>query len=261
MTSLLELQTRVMSCLLGGAPGDAGDLVQSHGMVAGDRLRIYQRTVSANYTESLRSSFPVIARLVGEDYFRDAAQLLQMTHPSQSGDLANVGADFPEFLLDRHHSDRFRYLADVARLEWLCQKSLLAAEHAPLDLVRLAAEVPAYYGELHFVLHPAVNLFESPYPCLKIWQSHVEESVEDGRLDLDSGGVCVAIALSSRKLVFHPLSEGGHAFLVALRSNVSLAKAVEAGVSADPAFDAAEMMRWTVCAGLVAEFTSPPLVP
>jgi hypothetical protein len=258
--SLLELQTTIMSCLLGGAPDDAGDLVQSRGMVAFDRLSIYRRNAIANYTESLRSSFPLIERLVGEDYFRDAARQLQMAHPSQSGDLANVGAAFPEFLLERHHADQFRYLADVARLEWLCQKSLLAAEHAPLDLAKLAAVVPADYGELHFVLHPAVNLFESPYPCLKIWHSHAEESIDSAALDLDSGGVCIAIALSSRKLVFHPLSAGEHVFLAALCSNVSLADAVEAGISVDPAFQTAETLRWTVLAGLVVDFTSMSLV-
>jgi hypothetical protein len=257
--SLLELQSTVMDCLLGGAPDEASDLVHSRGMAAAERLRIYQRNLIENYTKSLRSSYPVIASLVGEEYFNDAARQLQLAHPSQSGDLAEVGAAFAEFLLERHHADQFRYLADIARLEWSCQKSLLAADHAPLELARLAAVVPADYDQLHFLLHPAVQLFESPYPCLKIWQSHADESIHNEQIDLNGGGVRVAIALSSRSLVFHPLSDGEYVFLAALHSNVPLAGAVEVAIAADPSFDAAAMMRRGVLAGLVVDFTTPQL--
>jgi hypothetical protein len=257
--SLLELQSTLMDCLLGGAPEEAGDLIHAHGMGAAERLRIYQRNVSENYTQSLRSSYPVIASLVGEDYFKNAARQLQLVHPSQSGDLAEVGAAFPELLLERHHTDQFRYLADVARLEWLCQKSLRAAEHTPLERAKLAAVVPADYDQLHFLLHPAVHLFQSPYPCLKIWQSHADESIHNDRIDLDGGGVRVAIALSSRSLVFHPLSDSEYVFLDALHSNVPLAGAVEVAIVADPSFDAAAMMRRGVLAGLIVDFTGPQL--
>jgi len=257
--SLPELQSTVMGCLLGGAPDAASDLVDSRGVPAADRLRIYQRNVAENYIQSLRSSFPVIESLVGEDYFKDAARQLQRAHPSQSGDLAQVGAAFPEFLLQRHNTDQFRYLADVARLEWLCQMALTAAEHAPLDLARLATVAPANYHKLHFVLHPAVHLFDSPYPCLAIWQSHADGSIHNERIDLDSGGVRLAITRSSRSLVFHPLSDAEYVFLDVLQASVSLADAVDAAIRADPVFDAAEAMQRGVLAGLVVDFTGPQL--
>jgi hypothetical protein len=259
VTSLLELQSTLMGCLLGGAPDAAVDLVYSREMAAADRLRIYQRNVIENYTQSLRSSFPVIESLVGEDYFEHAARQLQLAHPSRSGDLAEVGAAFPEFLLERHQTDQFRYLADVARLEWLCQKSLRAAEQASLDLAKLAAVVPADYDKLHFFLHPSVQLFESPYPCLRIWQSHGDKSIHNDRLDLDGGGVRVAVARSVRSLVFHPLSASEYFFLDALHSNVPLASAVEVAIRVDPDFDAAAIMRRGVMAGLVVDFKGPQL--
>jgi hypothetical protein len=126
--------------------------------------------------------------LVGGDYFRDAARQLQQTQASSSGDLANVGEAFSVFLQQRHQADRFCYLADVARFEWLCQKSKLAAGHACLDLIKLASVPRADYDELHFVLHPSVELFESSYPCLEIWHSHAEERIDNDSIDLDSGG-------------------------------------------------------------------------
>jgi hypothetical protein len=98
MLSLRELQARVMSCLLGGSTEDVSELVQARGLTTGDRLRIYRQNIIENFTESLRSSFPVTVRLVGEDYFRDAARQLQQTQPSSSGDLANVGEALPVFL-------------------------------------------------------------------------------------------------------------------------------------------------------------------
>jgi hypothetical protein len=254
MPSLRELQSRVMSCLLGGSTEDLSQLIHARGITTGDRLRIYRQNVIENFTESLRSSFPVTVRLVGEDYFRDAARRLQQTQPSSSGDLANVGAAFPGFLQQRHQSDRFCYLADVARFEWLCQTSKLAAEHACLDLTKLASVPPADYDGLHLVLHPSVNLFESPYPCLQIWQSHLDERIDNDSIDLDSGGVRVAIASARHRLTFLSLSKSESIFLDALRSDCPLCLAVEAAISADPAFDVAEVLRRYVMAHVIVDF-------
>jgi hypothetical protein len=257
MLSLRELQARVMSCLLGGSTEDVSELIHARGITSGDQLRIYRQTVIENYTESLRSSFPVTVRLVGEDYFRDAARQLQQTQPSSSGDLANVGEAFPVFLQQRHQADRFCYLADVARFEWRCQTSKLAAEHACLDLIKLASVPPADYDGLHLVLHPSVNLFESSYPCLEIWQSHAEERIDNDSIDLGSGGVRVAIVSSRGRLTFFSLSESEFIFLDALRSDRPLCLAVEAAISADPAFDVAEVLHRYVMAQIIVDFHSP----
>ncbi len=99
-----------------------------------------------------------------------------------------------------HAGDEFDYLADVARLEWLIQEALLAADHAPLDLAKLAALDPGAYDELRFELHPTLRLFSSPYPALRIWEANAH-AAEPEPIDLGSGAVRMAVMRSRLQLV------------------------------------------------------------
>ncbi len=122
-------------------------------------------------------------------------------------------------------------LADIARLEWLIQNALLAAEHAPLDLTKLAAVEETAYDELCFELHPTLRLFSSPYPALRIWQANANSDAEPESIDLDSGGDRIAVMRSRLQLTVHQLSPGEQALLGALRRGTPFAAAVAAGAA------------------------------
>ena len=138
-------------------------------------------------------------------------------NPSRSGDLLHVGRGFPAYLATLHRADQYRYLADVARLEWLCEESLLAAEHAALDMERLRGVAPSAYGALRFDVHPALRLFESPFPALHIWEANVTSDAEPEPIDLGAGADRLAITRVRLKLAFHRLSRGEFSFLDSLR--------------------------------------------
>src|SRR5665213_3428590 len=141
-----------------------------HGLQPSRRLEVYANTARTNFIGSLTSSYPVITRLVGEPYFRQCAREFHGLQPSRCGDLQPAGTLFADYLAQRHRDGEYRYLGEVARLEWLCQETLLAAEHAPLDVARLARVPATAYDDLRFRLHPSVRLFASEFPCLRIWQ-------------------------------------------------------------------------------------------
>jgi hypothetical protein len=173
MPSLRELQVDFMHALLAAAPQAAVRLIDLPPDRARARLRVYQGTVRSNFEDALRATFPAVERLVGADYFRQSARELQRRQPSRSGDLTRLGELFPEHLRAAHGNDAFAYLADVARLEWLIQESLLAAEHPPLALEALGRVPPCAYEALRFRCHPALRLIESRYPVLRIWEANV----------------------------------------------------------------------------------------
>src|SRR5882724_11757797 len=99
MPPLRELQMHFMEGLLGDDPARAIALIAARptcrSAVAGHRLGLYRNTVRSNFIDSLHSSFPVIWRLVGEDYFRQTAREFHRLHPSHSGDLTHVGQALP----------------------------------------------------------------------------------------------------------------------------------------------------------------------
>lgn len=268
MPPLRELQRDLLAALLPGAAAStasatpaasAASLLADPRERAAARLGVYRNTVRGTFEGALRSSFPVIARLVGADYFREAARELQRHHPSRSGDLRHAGQPFPAYLARVHAGDGFDYLADVARLEWLIEQSLLAADHAPLDLEALSRVAPSAYDDLRFELHPSLQLFESRYPALRIWEANAGDAragdapAEPPLIDLDSGGVRLAINRRRWQLEFHHVDRGEHAFLRALNQGAAFSTAV----CTEAAFDPSAALQRFVAAEAIVGFRVP----
>jgi Putative DNA-binding domain len=257
MPSLRELQMHFMEGLLGSDPARAIALIAARptcGSAVAGQVGLYRNTVRSNFIDSLHSSFPVIWRLVGEDYFRQTAREFHRLYPSRSGDLTHVGQAFPEYLAARHSTPAYRYLGDVARLEWSCQEALAAAEHGPLDLGKLRQIAQASYDTLCLRLHPTLRLFESSYPVLRIWEANVAGATEPELIDLDSGSDCLALMRQRLELKFHRLSRGEFAFLESLECGDGFATAIENGAAGDAEFDAGAALRRFVAAEVIVDF-------
>jgi hypothetical protein len=260
--SLRELQSSVMHALLDGEPDRAAPLITARGIAPEHALSVYANNARTNFIESLMSSYPAIRRLVGEDYFLQAARAFHARHPSRSGDLQPAGTRFPEYLSELHGDDEFRYLGEVARLEWLVQETLLAADHGPLDLAKLAAVAAGGYDDLRFHLHPSVRLFASEFPCLSIWEANVGSGAEPEPIDLGAGPDRALLVRNRGQLTCHRLSLGELEFLQSVHDCERFAAAVENGVNRGEhdaardggAFDAAAAMQRFVLAGVIVDF-------
>lgn len=258
MPSLRETQARFMDALLGFEPHtprlSATPLaLDSITDATAARLDVYRANVRANFVDALRSTFPAVWRLVGEEYFRQIARRFQDLRPSRSGDLAAVGEFFPSYLRDLHPADQFSYLPDVARFEWLIEESLLEAEHAPLDLAKLSAVAVECYERLHFELHPTLRLFESQYPVLSIWEANVGSDAEPDVIALDGGADCLAIMRPQHQLKFHRLRRSEAGFLRALQEGATIADAIEAAGATGEEFDAGAALQRFVAAAVIVD--------
>lgn len=242
MPSLRSLQTDFLDALLSAGRSEG-------------RLSLYQSNVRANFTDSLRSTYPAIWRLVGEDYFRQVAREFQRSHPSRSGDLAHVGRGFPEYLAALHGDDQYGYLGDIARLEWLCQEALLGAEHGPLDLRRLRAVAPSDYDALRFELHPTLRLYQSPYPALLIWEANLANEAQPQPIDLRAGGDRLALMRRAGKLTFQGLNRGEFAFLEALERGAPFGEAIASAAACESQFDAGAVLRRFIGAEAIVDFS------
>lgn len=136
------------------------------------RMQVHRRNAEANWHDALAAAYPVVARLVGPAFFREAALRYAEAEPSASGDLEEFGAAFAPFLAAYPHAATLAYLADVARLEWALHESERAGDAAPLDLAALARCAAGDPGAIRLRLHPAVRLIASPHPILAIWEAN-----------------------------------------------------------------------------------------
>ncbi|MBI3774831.1 MAG: putative DNA-binding domain-containing protein, partial [Gammaproteobacteria bacterium] len=181
------------------------------------RLQVYRNNHASSLTEALRAVYPVLHRLVGDEFFMHLAVSYVNAHPSRCGNLHGFGAQVPEFVAGFPGLEVLPYVRDVASLEWSYHEVFHAADHAPLDVARLAVIAPPRYGELKFSMHPASRLLESPYPVLRIWQANQPDDGGDGVVDLHSGANRLLVIRRALDVEFELLDRGDYAFLSALR--------------------------------------------
>jgi hypothetical protein len=96
------------------APAAEASLKLRHG----ERFGLYRGNLASTWTKALAAAYPVIAQLVGEEFFAALAREYGRAHPSDSGDLNRFGARFEPFLRCFEHVKDLPYLPDMARLEW-----------------------------------------------------------------------------------------------------------------------------------------------
>jgi hypothetical protein len=215
---------------------------------------VYRNNAFTNLSEALRAVYPVVERLVGAEFFAQAARRYVHATPSTSGDLHRFGACFPEFLVSLPACRDLVYLPDTARLEWLMHEAFHAADHAPLALDRLAAVPPDQYDGLRFCLHPACRLLDSPYPVHRIWEVNQTDAAETALVQLDDGGVHLLVARPAASVEIEVVGAAEFATLAALARGETLGVAFERACREDGAFDAAQFLRRRVAAHTLIDF-------
>jgi len=173
MTSLAEQQREFLAAIFdAAAPREPA-------------VAIYRRNVLGAAHGALAAAYPVVRRLVGEAFFREAAERFARAVPSERGDLHAFGAAFERFLGQYPHARALPYLPDVARLEWAVHESYHAADGAPFDFAALAAVPAERLGGVRLRLHPAARLVASPHPILALWEANQRD--RDGVPDREAG--------------------------------------------------------------------------
>lgn len=135
------------------------------------RFAIYRNNVRASRTEALRQGFPVLAQLLGADYFTALAAVFILQHPPRSAALQEYGAELADYIVRFQPLSALGYLADIARLEWARLCAFHAADAPVLSLadMDLASLSERLEQPLHW--HPSVTLLRSEHPLYRLWAS------------------------------------------------------------------------------------------
>ena len=254
MLSLRELQRHFAAGLLETTDELATEWIRADGISPSARLAIYRNNLHAGFLKTLTLEFPVIRRLVGEDYFRQLSLAFLARHPSRSGDLHHVGAPFADFLSEQFTATEFLYLADVARLEWACQECLVAESSEALDPQTLRGIPADAYGELRFTLRPASRLVHSSFPVMRIWKVNQPDAATDEIVDLRSGPDHLVV-MRSPSLELRRIPVGDFHLLTKFAEGKTLDSAIEAVLAADSQFDLGAALRRCIGLGVLAQVT------
>jgi hypothetical protein len=232
MRSLRETQTAFADAILMGR--------------GGERLQVYRNNVFISLRQALADVYPVVRRLVGEEFFNQLARRFVREYPSRSGNLHDFGSELARFLEKLPDLSELPYLPDVAALEWALHEVFHAAEATPVDFSTLVDPENA-----RLALHPAARLIASRYPILAIWEANQDEEVPS--VDLAAGGDWLLVIRQDLERVVERLSVGEFALLGALAQQMTLGEACEAALAAEPRLDLAAAMCRFVASRFLSE--------
>lgn len=202
-----------------------------------DRLAIYLNNVYYSLTEALGDTFPVVKRLVGEEFFRFAARQFIETHPPEAPVLASYGSNFGEFLKDFEPAASLPYLNDVAKLEFAWLQSYHERDEEPLSVNELQSIPADQYAELRLRLHPSRRFIRSDFPVAKIWEVNQHDEVANDAVSLASGPNYVLIIRPRFDVEIRIMNAAAYTFLMSLEAGNTLNQAFDAAIEQDESFD------------------------
>lgn len=236
MAMLHEIQRDFAAALFDPARAVPSDIRRHEGRPAARRFSVYRNNVIMSLTEVLEAYFPVVARLLGDEFFRAAARAFIVAHPPRTPILSRYGSELADFLDGFGPVADLPYLPDVARLEWLQQRAYHAADAEALTARDLATVRPDQVAGLRVCFHPAVGLLDSEFPVFSIWRTNTfDDEVTAIGPEASAQSVLVSrVGLEVRSAMLLP---GSHAFAAALMAGDTLGEAAAKGHDASTEFD------------------------
>ncbi len=221
------------------------------GAPAGKRFSVYRNNVAVSLSEALEVTFPVIRKLVGDEFFKAMAGVFLRQHQPDSPVLVFYGAEMPAFLEGFQPVTHLGYLPDVARIELALCRSYHAADTPPLDPTALQTIAPDDLLKTHLHLAPSVHLIRSKWPAGSIFHAN------------SSGGALPTEMHPEDILITRPefdprvtiLPPGAGAFIDALFNNTPLGDALKQATITSGNFDLTETLGLLLTAGAITRIS------
>lgn len=242
--ALPELQRRFLAALYDDATPGPLQMIAGNGLEPSARLRVYRRSCSEIQTAALRAAYPAVLALVGAAFFEQTVRGYRHAHPSGSGNLQELGANFADHLQSLAALAGFPYVSDVARLEWCRQLSALAADAEPVAADAVTQQLERAAGFVRIDLHPSVHTVDSQHPVLTVWRYATNPT--PAGLQLTTAGEQVVLWREDGEIAMATPDAASFACIDALWLGQSPEHACTAALAIDPAFD------WSACVASLA---------
>ncbi len=218
------------------------------------RFGVYRNNVSGALVEALAVRYPVVKRLVGEEFFRAMAREYALHNLPRSPVLIYYGADFPDFIAGFEPAGALPYLADVARLDSAHWESYHAKDAIAVPQGAFASLAPATLANVAFEFLPSVRILSSPHPIVAIWRTNTEDAaVQPVDLTLAEDAL---VARPEMAVEVRTLPAGAAVFLSALRDGRPLGEAAATALQTAANFNLSQNL-----AGLIAARITARIIP
>ncbi len=207
-----------------------------------------------NYRTSVQSvvisGYPVVSRLVGDEYMQGLTQAFVRDHPPTKASLTLYGDEFPAFLRSfAPVQNDLPWLPAVAELDRAWFAAYGASDALPLHAADLKG---ASHGALPLMkpgLAVSAQLLRFRVPAYSIWRTNKEDEQVEA-IDLKKGAEWALVWRDNNTVHHAALSRAEYVFLNNVEAGQSLAQAYSESCRFDPAFDLQQQFSRWLSAGL-----------
>lgn len=216
-------QTAFRLALLDAETPAPPGLIDPQGRPAGKRFAVYRNNVAVGLSSALETGFPVLRKLLGDEFFAAMAGVFLRAHPPTSRLMMLYGVEMPAFLASFPPVAHLPYLPDVARLELALRRSYHAADRRAVAANALATLPPDQLMSTRLRLAAAVSVLQSAWPIHAIWQANTTPDAPAPVMRAED----VLILRPEFDPTPHLLGPGAAAFITALQAGHTIEAAAE----------------------------------
>ena len=221
-------------------------IVNPDGEQASKRFDVYRNNVAVSLSDALETAFPVVRKLLGDEFFRAMAGVYLRTHPPKSPLMMFYGDAMPQFLRRFGPTKKFGYLPDVAKVELAIRQSYHAGDTDAVDPQALGAIDPDKLMEVRLRIAPAVRTVISDFPVHAIYRANTDPDAPKPVMQAEA----VLITRPGFDPQLHPINAAGAACVEALKSGQTLGHAL---ASSDDTLDLGAVLGLLLGQGAVAD--------
>ncbi|MEZ5502362.1 MAG: DNA-binding domain-containing protein [Halioglobus sp.] len=135
------------------------------------RLDVYINAYALRLAEALRTNYPALHQLLGDEDFDTLASRYLDAHPSAHASIRWFGDRLAAFLREAAPYATVPAMAELAEFEWALRHTIDAADAELLTPDRLQALDPGAWGDLTFALHPSLRILALNWNAPQIWRA------------------------------------------------------------------------------------------
>jgi hypothetical protein len=216
------------------------------GTAAAKRFDVYRNNVAVSLSDALEAAFPVVRKLVGDQFFRAMAGVYLRKHPPKSPLMMFYGDAMPQFLRRFEPAKSVPYLPDIATVELAMRHAYHAADATPVDAQPLATLAPDALMSARLRIAPAVQTAISEYPIHAIYRANTQTDAPKPVMQAEA----IVITRPGFDPQIHPINAAAAGCIVALQNGDPLGQAMAV---ADDTLDLGATLGLLLAQGAVTE--------
>jgi len=199
------------------------------------------------------SAYPVVARLVGEEYMQGLAQAFVQKFPPKTATLTLYGDEFPAFLRQFAPVQKdLPWLSAVAELDRAWFDVYSAADDKVMSGGQLAQGLRADLALLAPGLVAATKVLRFKIPAYSIWETNKDDQ-DVKAVDITKGGEWALLWRRDNQIFHTALSRAEYVFLNNVEAGLSFAQSFSECVIYDRNFDLQQQFSRWLLAGVFKE--------